>query len=301
MGPSCWLFSVTPENWEIARKRHIWAVRTENIAQKIKKGDLIVLYVTRIRSFCSILQVVEDWTQAKHAIWTDEINEGKIKYPYQTKATMIMGGLVNTKELVAKLSFVENKQRWGVYFLGAPANLRRPIPESDYRLIHETMKSKPLPADVSTLIKVKPEAKKEEAGKSRKGTSRVPKHNEIRDMILETGKIEGKIAEVEYPIDNLRLDVVWKTITSGNPKWTFEVQMAGNFYEALTKLKHAWDKWNSKPFLVTTDSYEAQAKSLLEGSFHEMKEDARIVNWERIVTLHKCLKEAYEIKMKIRF
>jgi len=92
MGPSCWLFSVTPENWEIARKRHIWAVRTENIAQKIKKGDLIVLYVTRIRSFCSILQVVEDWTQAKHAIWTDEINEGKIKYPYQTKATVIMGG-----------------------------------------------------------------------------------------------------------------------------------------------------------------------------------------------------------------
>lgn len=300
MNPSYWLFSVTPENWEIARKRQIWAVRTENIAHKIKKGDFIVLYVTSIRSFCSILQVVEDWTLAEEAIWTDEIHEGKIKYPYQTKATIITGGLANAKELVAKLKFVENKQRWGVYFLGAPANLRRPIPESDYQLIHETMKLKPLPADVSTLIKSKPQAKKAEAKKSRKDTSGVPKHNEIRDMILEIGKIEGKIAEVEYPIDNLRLDVVWKTISSGNPKWAYEVQMAGNFYEALTKLKHAWDKWNSKPFLITTDQYMTQAKSLLEGSFHEMREDARIVNWEEMVRLHRLLKEAHRIKTEIR-
>jgi len=129
----------------------------------------------------------------------------------------------------------------------------------------------------------------------------VPKHNEIRDMILEIGRIEGKIAEVEYPIDNLRLDVAWKTITTGNPKWAFEVQMAGNFYEAFTKLKHAWDKWNSKPFLVTTDQYIAQARSLLEGSFHEMKDDARIVNWERIVRLHKLLTEVHKIKSDIRF
>jgi hypothetical protein len=132
-------------------------------------------------------------------------------------------------------------------------------------------------------------------------TPQISKHNEIRDMILEIGKIEGKVAEVEYPIDNLRLDVVWKTITAGNPKWAFEVQMSGNFYEALTKLKHAWDKWNSKPILVTTDEYMAQAKSLLEGSFHEMREDARIVNWEKIVKLYRCLKEAYEIKSEIRF
>jgi hypothetical protein len=127
------------------------------------------------------------------------------------------------------------------------------------------------------------------------------KHNEIRDMLLEIGKIEGKIAEVEYPIDNLRLDVAWKTIASGNPKWAFEVQMGGNFYEALTKLKHAWDKWNSKPFLVTTDRYMMQARSLLEGSFHEMKDDARLVNWKRIVELHKLLTEAHRIKSEIRF
>lgn len=130
---------------------------------------------------------------------------------------------------------------------------------------------------------------------------KIPKHNELRDMIHEIGKFEGKLSEVEYPIDNWRLDVAWKTIPSGNPRWAFEVQLGGNFYEALTKLKHAWDKWNSKPFLVTTDAYAAQAKVLLEGSFHEMKEEARIVNWEKVVKLYNCLKEAHQLKSDIRF
>jgi hypothetical protein len=128
-----------------------------------------------------------------------------------------------------------------------------------------------------------------------------PKHNDIRDMIREIGQIEGKVAEVEYPIDSLRLDVVWKKITAGNPQWAFEVQMGGNFYEALTKLKHAWDKWNCKPFLVTTDHYVTQAKSLLEGSFHEMREDARIVNWEKIVRLCQLLRDVHKIRSEIRF
>jgi hypothetical protein len=151
---------------------------------------------------------------------------------------------------------------------------------------------------------VAPEKKDSEAGGLIAGTLvpvvTPPRHNEIRDMILEIGKIEGKISEVEYPIDGLRLDVAWKTIASGNPKWAFEVQMGGNFYEALTKLKHAWDKWNSKPFLVTTDKYASQAKSLLEGSFHEMRDDARIVDWEKIIALHKLLKESHKIKSEIR-
>ena len=165
------------------------------------------------------------------------------------------------------------------------------------------MQSHPLPQDVSSLFKVKlpvrPREKKEKIGAEPEPLG-IPKHNEIRDMLFEIGQFEGRIAETEYSIDNLRLDTVWKTIQSGIPKWAFEVQLSGNFYEALTKLKHAWDKWNSRPFLVTTKEYEVQAKGLLEGSFHEMKDDARIVNWEKIVKLHKLLKEAYGIKSYIR-
>jgi len=127
----------------------------------------------------------------------------------------------------------------------------------------------------------------------------VPNHNEIRDMICEIGGLEGWISEVEYPIDKMRLDVVWRRIRAGNPSYAFEVQVGGNFFEALTKLKHAWDKWNSRPFLVTTEKYELEAKQLLEGSFHEIEHVARIVNWKKIRDLYETEKKARDLKNEI--
>jgi len=133
----------------------------------------------------------------------------------------------------------------------------------------------------------------------RKTPSWVPSHNEVRDMIHEIGKFEGRITEVEYPIDGYRLDVVWKKIKAGNPSHVFEVQMGGNLFEALTKLKHAWDKWNSKPILVTTDEYMEEAKRLLEGSFHEMERVAHIINWKKVRELHRLEKKVAEIRGEI--
>jgi len=124
-------------------------------------------------------------------------------------------------------------------------------------------------------------------------------HDEIRDMIWEIGKYESKVSEKEYPIDNYRLDVVWKRIKAGNPSYAFEVQMGGNFFEALTKLKHAWDMWNSWPILVTTDVYASKAKELLEGSFHEMGHVAKIVDWKKIVKLYELETEVASIKVEI--
>ena len=78
-------------------------------------------------------------------------------------------------------------------------------------------------------------------------------HNTIRDMIAQIGKWEGKYSETEYKIGNLgKLDAVWKRIKTGHPSYAFEVQIKGNFYQALAKLKHAFDLWNSDPVLVTT-------------------------------------------------
>jgi len=127
----------------------------------------------------------------------------------------------------------------------------------------------------------------------------VPGHNEIRDMIREIGGFEGWISDVEYPIDKMRLDVVWRRIKAGNPSFAFEVQVSGNFYEALTKLVHAWDKWNSKPFLVTTEKFEADAKQLLEGAFHRIEDIAKIVNWRKIRDLHQAEKKTKNLKNEI--
>jgi predicted RNA-binding protein len=124
-------------------------------------------------------------------------------------------------------------------------------------------------------------------------------HNQLRDMIRDIGLRENRIAETEYPIDSYRLDVIWKRIKAGTPSHVFEVQIGGNLEQALTKLKHAWDKWNSIPYLVTTYEDAAKARSLLEGSFHEMGHVAKVIDWKDIAKLYELLNQAYILRSKM--
>jgi hypothetical protein len=80
----------------------------------------------------------------------------------------------------------------------------------------------------------------------------------------------------------------------------WEVHIGGNFYEALAKLKHAWDYWRADPFLVTTEKYEDEARKLLGGTFHEIKPCIRIIHWEDIVRHYKLLLEVTETSKKLR-
>jgi len=113
-------------------------------------------------------------------------------------------------------------------------------------------------------------------------------------MIWRIGSYEGKISEKEYQID-----VIWKRIKAGNPSHAFEVHIGGNFFEALTKLKHAWDMWNSWPILVTTETHASKAKELLEGSFHEMGHVAKIVDCRKVVRLYELESEAASIRTDV--
>ena len=127
----------------------------------------------------------------------------------------------------------------------------------------------------------------------------LPKHDEIVNMILEIGGMEGKISEKQYQIDHWLLDAIWKRIKTGFPEFAFEVQIGGNFYEALTKLKHAFDKWNCIPILVTTEKFEEEARQLIEGSFHEMGRKAKIINWKKIKNFHRLEKGIKGLKNEI--
>lgn len=93
---------------------------------------------------------------------------------------------------------------------------------------------------------------------------------------------------------------MWKKIEKGNPYIAFEVQIGGNFFEALTKLKHAWDLWNSIPFLVTTEEYVDKALKLVEGSFHEIKHVIRVVDWKHVKELYGLLRKVRVLEAEIK-
>ena len=75
--------------------------------------------------------------------------------------------------------------------------------------------------------------------------------------------------------------------------------MGGNFFEALTKLKHAWDIWRSIPLLVTSQDYADKARNLVEGSFHEIRGHLRIVDFKEIKGLYETWKKMDETETRI--
>jgi len=120
-----------------------------------------------------------------------------------------------------------------------------------------------------------------------------PDHDSIKKIIYKIGEMQNRFPEMEYPIENRRIDVIWRRTPKSMPNVAFEIQIGGNMFEALSKLKHAFDLWNTIPVLVTTGNQLEEARRWIEGSFHELKHIFRILSWQEI-------KEFYEVKQKVK-
>lgn len=133
-------------------------------------------------------------------------------------------------------------------------------------------------------------------------------HGEIKTLIRQVGEILADISRVgvryceeEYKINGMRLDVAWKAVPEGNPKFAFEVQVSGNLFEALGKVKHAYDVWSSRPVVITDEKGIEQAKSLLKGMYHEIESEASVISWRRVQKLQNHLVEAKRLLSEMKF
>jgi len=112
-------------------------------------------------------------------------------------------------------------------------------------------------------------------------------HNKLQDLIFEIGKLNRFLSEKEYPMENERLDVVWRRVERSVPTYVFEVQIRGDIYHAIGKMKHAFDLWNSNIFLILNQSDIETAKSLLSGTFHEINNKLKIIFPHKIYELYE--------------
>ena len=108
--------------------------------------------------------------------------------------------------------------------------------------------------------------------------------------------MQAYVANPEFPMEAERLDVVWRRLPESVPTYVFEVQIGGDLYHALGKLKHAHDIWNSRIFLVASVDDLAKVNQLLSGTFHEIKSLVRFIEIEKIQSLHESKRNIYEIE-----
>lgn len=116
-------------------------------------------------------------------------------------------------------------------------------------------------------------------------------HSGVQQMVFELGTLQHFYSHKEYGMGRERLDVVWRRVEGGSPTYVFEVQVGGDLYHALGKLKHAYDKWNSHPILVLKAADISKAKELLSGTFHEAREKVKLIALNDIQDLYRKKKE----------
>ena len=111
-------------------------------------------------------------------------------------------------------------------------------------------------------------------------------------MLVEIGRLQRYVAEAEYPIENRRLDVVWRRVQRSVPSFVFEVHVSGNLTEAVGKLKHSAELWNSNIFLVGKEDHRAAVSQLAGGTFHEIQQRLRFLEFSQVEDLYQQ-KRAY--------
>lgn len=144
---ACWLFSLTEENWSTVKNLNILGVPEASKAKDlVEPGDMLVFYVAKKGAkslggmMVGVYRVTSTWFREDKPLWADEVREGVTKYPWRIRVEPVKLGLASYRELAGRLSFVEKKENANVYLLGTPANFRRPIPESDLKLIMENLR-----------------------------------------------------------------------------------------------------------------------------------------------------------------
>lgn len=253
-----WMAVGTIENWKEAfEKGDVWGLREKlkHRWEALQEGDVILFYVMRPVAGIVGYGTVKTKFRQTQPLWSEEVDKNEIIWPLRFEFNVehcLAPDEWETKMLTSEL-------------LRFKANL-------SFRQLETS-----LAEEIVSKFKERPVEELEEP----------VSHKEIKAKLIEIGKLQDYIAEGEYPFDLGRLDVVWRRVARSVPTYVFEINVKGDLYHDLSKLKHAYDLWNSRIFIVASQADSDKVKALLSGSFHEIKEQLRFVDLERIRDLYE--------------
>jgi len=264
-----WVAVGPTEHWEIAfGQGNIWGLttsaRNKALWTSISEGDHILFYATSPVSGVIGYGIIKTKFKQDKPLWPQEIKEHKVIWFYRFEFDVtycLPKGKWKTDRVVSK----------GL------------LPRRGFHILQQEFAEQIV--EILAPRFIEPEKVEGKKGK-------IPIHHEIKAKLLEIGSLQRMISESEYDMNGGKLDVVWRRVEKGSPTYVFEIQVGGDLYHAMGKLKHAHDLWNSNIFLVITGNDVGKAHQLLSGTFHEILGKIRIIEIEKIDQLFR-LKKAY--------
>jgi len=267
-----WLAVGSPVNWKLAfEKGNTWGLteRQHHWWEKLNEGDAVIFYVTKPVSGVVGHGKIQTKFKQNKPTWPEEIERGEVLWP------------------------------WGIEF-----TVEYCLPENDWVTRNITSDTLKLKAGIS-FQSIDADFGKQLIGlvqpvQSPAGETTSPSlHEEIQQMLIEVGKLQNLIAEREYAFDIGKLDIVWRKVAASVPFYVFEVQVGGDVYHALAKLKHAYDLWNSHIFMVSSPRDKEKAELLLSGTFHEIAHRIKFIELGKIRELHRRKKDYFDFESEL--
>ena len=272
------------ENWEKGVEDGIWGVRDKKglrrFWERLSKGDILIFYVGKpIGGVIGFARAEAKFKQDK-PLWPDEIRKKQIIYPFRFE--------FKTEYCLPKDAWHQKKITIRDLKIGFWAGLNPLRDRNAIKALSNRMKQT---WNVKLTARI--------GVREKKWVYPTNLHDKIKDMLYEIGKIERYISEKEYPLDSERLDVAWRRVERGAPSRSFEVQIGGDIYHALAKLKHAFDMWNSELFIIIRNEDRLKVEELLSGTFHEIKDKINIVSVEKVERLYELQLKDKNLKAEI--
>jgi len=271
-----WLAVGPPEYWQVALEQGgIWGLRAspthDALWELLSEGDSVLFYATLPVGGIIGYGIVRRKFKQDRPLWPSEVKEGKVIWPnrfeFDVKYLIPQGKWETHKVVSDQLKIIA----------------RRGFQIVKEGLANEVIKAFPTEAITKEVVE----------------KERVSPHEQIKAKLIEIGRLQKHIAEPEYDMDGGKLDVVWRKIERAVPAYVFEVQIGGDLYHAMGKLKHAFDLWNRNIFLVVAEEDIRKANELLSGTFHEIQTKVRIIEVKKIDELFKRKRAYRDFEMEL--
>ncbi len=280
-----WLVVGSPHNWKTAfEHKNIWGLkRTQrHLWENINEKDTLFFYVTSPVSGIIGYGTVRTKFPQDQPLWPQEIKENRVIWPLRFEFD-VERCLPPDKWQTSKIASRELFPRGG--FQALDHDIARQLVSKFTSLPKEYYVETPMPISAKEAPPTYPPEPLQAEQVS-------PSHDELKHRLVEIGQLQGYLADEEYVFDTGRLDVVWRRVERSVPTYVFEVQVGGDVYHALGKLKHAYDLWNSHIFIIAPQADRNRVENLLSGTFHEISSRIKFIELRKVEELYKR-KKAY--------
>lgn len=239
-----WLVITSPENFRFDREKlgfrlQGFSIKHKNRVQQMAIGDRVLYYIMTLHKFGATATISGDYFEDSAKVWLEDDEMWQARRPSKPDTVLNDDELVDIKRLLADLSFVKDKENWGVYLRGGC----RTIPEQDFKLIESEMK-KVVAERTAEIMPLRPPARESETSYEKQVMELPLESNSLHDRLAEMLETVG--AWMDYntqtrhkiaPDHGYELDVAW--LLGKNPEVAIEIQIGGNITEAKDRLAQA--------------------------------------------------------------